>query len=54
MTEYQSAVAAKNYDRASEVEGTIEPKYYDKLARFLDQIDLKEEAFRLARDPDHK
>jgi len=29
-------------------------KYYDKLARFLDQIDLKEEAFYLSQDLDHK
>lgn len=54
VTEYQSAIAAKDFDKATEIEGTIDVKYYDKLARFLDQIDLKEEAFRLAQDPDHK
>ena len=54
VTEYQSSIAAKDYDKAAEIESAIDIKYYDKLARFLDQTDLKEEAFRLAQDPDHK
>jgi coatomer subunit beta' len=54
VTEYQSAIAAQDFDKASEIERTIDVKYYDKLARFLDQIELKEEAFRLSQDADHK
>jgi len=54
IAEYQSAIAAQDFDKASEVESHIDVKYHDKLARFLDQIELKEEAFRLAQDGDHK
>jgi len=54
ITEYQSAIAAQDFDKAGEVESHIDVKYHDKLARFLDQIELKEEAFRLAQDADHK
>lgn len=54
MTQYQSAVASQDLKKALELEETIPVKYHDKLAKFLDQIDRKEEAFVLAQDPDHK
>lgn len=54
VTQYQSAVANKNLQKALELEESIPIKYHDKLAKFLDQIDRKEEAFALAQDPDHK
>ena len=54
IAEYQSAISAKNIAKALQIQETIPIKYYDKLAKFLDQIDLKEEAFHLAQDLDHK
>jgi len=54
VTEYQTAIANKNFQKAQQLESSIPIKYHDKLAKFLDQIDMKEEAFRLAQDPDHK
>lgn len=42
------------YEKAQALLPSIPAKYMDKLAKFLDNIDLKESAFELVQDPDHK
>ncbi len=54
VTEYQSLMVNQQYEKALSILPTIPVKYMDKLAKFLDSIDLKEAAFDLVRDIDHK
>ena len=54
VTEYQSYIVNKEFERAEELLPSIPHKFLDKLAKFLDSIELKEEAFKLCQDLDHK
>lgn len=54
VTEYQSYMVNKDFEKAEELLPSIPLKFLDKLAKFLDSIDLKEEAFKLCQDVDHK
>ncbi|KAL4488970.1 hypothetical protein ABPG72_005757 [Tetrahymena utriculariae] len=54
VAKYQSLIGDEQYDQAAELIKQIDVKYYDKLAKFLDQFDKKEMAFNIASDPEHK
>ena len=54
VTEYQSLIVNQQYEKALNLLPSIPIKYMDKLAKFLDSIDLKEAAFDLVQDVDHK
>lgn len=54
VTEYQSLMVNQQYEKALSILPTIPMKYMDRLAKFLDSIDLKEAAFDLVQDLDHK
>lgn len=54
VTEYQSLMVNQQYEKALNILSNIPEKYMDKLAKFLDSIDLKEAAFEIVRDIDHK
>eukprot|EP01015_Nassula_variabilis_P027077 TRINITY_DN5486_c0_g1_i20.p1 TRINITY_DN5486_c0_g1~~TRINITY_DN5486_c0_g1_i20.p1 ORF type:complete len:329 (+),score=83.77 TRINITY_DN5486_c0_g1_i20:67-1053(+) len=53
-TEFYSAISNKSFEQASQILSKIPVKYLDKLAKFLDTLDMKEEAFRIVQDQDHK
>ncbi len=48
------AVVENNIDGARSLVAEIPEKYHDFLAKFLDQIDQKEEAFSLVNDLEFK
>jgi len=52
--QYQSAALHGELDVADEILPSIPVKMRNKLARFLDAHDLKEQALQLTTDPDHK
>lgn len=54
VTEYQSLMVNQQFEKAQSLLPQIPGKYLDKLARFLDNIELKEAAFELVQDVDHK
>eukprot|EP01017_Pseudomicrothorax_dubius_P036227 TRINITY_DN516_c0_g1_i1.p1 TRINITY_DN516_c0_g1~~TRINITY_DN516_c0_g1_i1.p1 ORF type:complete len:884 (-),score=266.35 TRINITY_DN516_c0_g1_i1:3523-6174(-) len=54
VAEFQSAIVGGRLEAATALLGKIPEKHYDKLARFLDQLDYKAQAYQLARDPDLK
>jgi len=54
VTEYESLMVNHQYEKAMSLLPSIPMKYMDKLAKFLDSIDLKEAAFDLVQDVDHK
>lgn len=54
VTEYQSLMVNQQYEKALHVLSTIPEKYMDKLAKFLDSIEMKEAAFEIVQDVDHK
>ena len=54
VTEYQSHMVNHQYEKALALLPSIPMKYMDKLAKFLDSIEMKDAAFDLVQDIDHK
>jgi coatomer subunit beta' len=54
VTQFQTYVVEGNLAKAHQLLPQIPQKYLDKVAKFLDSMDLKEEAFEIAQDIDHK
>lgn len=54
VAEYQSHMMNKDFEKAASLLANIPIRYLDKLARFLDSIDLKDVAFEIVQDSDHK
>lgn len=54
ICKYQSLVGSSQLEGAEQLLQKIPEKHYDKLAKFLDQVDLKKEAFQIVKDSDHK
>eukprot|EP00828_Plagiopyla_frontata_P048307 TRINITY_DN9219_c0_g1_i2.p1 TRINITY_DN9219_c0_g1~~TRINITY_DN9219_c0_g1_i2.p1 ORF type:complete len:582 (-),score=100.39 TRINITY_DN9219_c0_g1_i2:88-1833(-) len=50
VIEYQSSIIQNDEEKAEKVLQKIEIKYYDKIAKFLEQIDQKELAFSIVQD----
>ncbi|CAD8136859.1 unnamed protein product [Paramecium octaurelia] len=54
VVEFQTQILKKQYPKAEEILQTIPLQYYDKLSKFLDTLNLKEWAYKLVQDTDHK
>ena len=54
VVEYQTAILRGDMDTAQEVLPNVPESQFDRLARFLEAQDLKEEALELVTDLDHK
>ena len=54
VAEYQSAIINKQLEKAQQLLVQIPKKYLDRLAKFLDSLDFKEEAYNIVLDPDFK
>ena len=54
LADYQSAIINQDFEKANVLIQKIPTSYHDRMARFLDQIEMKEEAFNLTKDLDHK
>ncbi|KAH8814640.1 coatomer protein [Flagelloscypha sp. PMI_526] len=54
VVEYQTAVLRGDMDAANEILETIPKDQINRVARFLEGRDLKEEAMRITTDHDHK
>ena len=54
LIEYQSAILRGELDVASEILPSIPKDQRNKVARFLENRDLKELALQVSTDPDHK
>ncbi|RXW23627.1 hypothetical protein EST38_g2218 [Candolleomyces aberdarensis] len=54
VVEYQTAVLRGDMDAAAEILESVPKSEVNKVARFLEQRDLKELALSITTDPDHK
>ncbi|EKM79756.1 hypothetical protein AGABI1DRAFT_127441 [Agaricus bisporus var. burnettii JB137-S8] len=54
VVEYQTAILREDMEKAKEVLGNVPKDQLNKVARFLEQRDLKELAIQVTTDPDHK
>ncbi|KAF9011330.1 coatomer WD associated region-domain-containing protein [Cyathus striatus] len=54
VVEYQTAILRGDMDAADEILPTLPKDQLNKVARFLEQRDLKELAITVTTDPDHK
>jgi coatomer subunit beta' len=54
LVQYQQAIAEKDFENAEKIFGTIPKELHLKAAKFLEINDLKELAFKITPDPQHK
>lgn len=54
VIEFQSLIVKGSVNEAGALLQAIPPKYFDKIARFLDTLNYKELAYKIVTDPDHK
>ena len=52
--EYQIAVVQEDFEKAEAIFPSIPENYHNKCAKFLDNLNYKEEAFAITTDKDHK
>eukprot|EP00761_Pharyngomonas_kirbyi_P013320 gb/GECH01013348.1/.p1 GENE.gb/GECH01013348.1/~~gb/GECH01013348.1/.p1 ORF type:complete len:859 (+),score=194.26 gb/GECH01013348.1/:1-2577(+) len=54
VLEYQSAIIRGDYNKANKFLPKVPEEFYDRLARFLDNRGLKEQALEVTKDEEHR